>query len=211
MIENDHPELAKIGILEIKLAAKNWSRAVLTETTFYYVRHGETDWNRERRFQGQVDKPLNAIGVEQARAASKQVGDIEIKAIYASPLSRALETAKYFQTALGCRLDVIDDLREATVGVREGTIRGAWYEQWKAGTLLPEGAETYDGFIQRALGAINRALAHPGPVLIVAHGVVYRAIKQYAGLDDDFRLLNGRVVRHQPPLDADKSWRVAGI
>ena len=184
---------------------------MLTETTFYYVRHGETDWNRERRFQGQLDIPLNSVGVEQARAASKKVGGLEIKAIYTSPLGRAFETAKYFQTALGCSLDVIDDLREANVGVHEGTIRGAWYEQWKAGILLPEGAETYDGFIQRALGAINRALAHPSPVLIVAHGVVYRAIKQYAGLDDDFRLLNCRVVRHQPPLDAGESWRVVGI
>ena len=184
---------------------------MLTETTFYYVRHGETDWNRERRFQGQVDKPLNAIGVEQARAASKQVGDIEIKAIYASPLSRALETAKCFQTALGCRLDVIDDLTEANLGVREGTIRGAWCDEWKAGTLLPEGAELYDDFIERALRGINQALSHPGPILIVAHEMVYDAIKPYVGLSLDYILPHCRMVRHQPPLDAGESWRVVGM
>ncbi len=184
---------------------------MLTETTFYYVRHGETDWNRERRFQGQVDIPLNAAGVEQAMAASKQVGGVEIKAIYASPLSRALETAKCFQTALGCSLDVIDDLAEANLGVCGGTIRGAWYEEWKAGAFVPEGAEMYDDFIQRALRGINQALAHPGPVLIVAHGGVYRAIKQYAGLDPHYALLNCRLVRHDPPVLAGQNWRVVAI
>ena len=185
--------------------------AMLAETTFYYVRHGETDWNREHRMQGHVDIPLNAVGVEQAQAATKQIGDLEINAIYSSPLSRALETAKCFQTALGCSLEVIDDLREVTLGAYDGEIRGQWFEEWKAGAFVPEGGELYDDFIERALRGINQALAHPGPVLIVAHGVVYRAIKHHAGLDLDYILPNCQVLRHQPPNTPDQIWRVAMV
>jgi probable phosphoglycerate mutase len=184
---------------------------MLTETTFYYVRHGETDWNREKRVQGQLDIPLNALGMEQAEAASRLIRDLDIAAVCTSPLSRALETAKRFQTALGCSFHVIKDLREATFGTYDGEIRGAWYDEWKAGRFIPKGAETYPDFIQRALAAINRALAHPGPVLIVAHGVLYRAIKEHARLDEKFTLLNCQVVRHTPPLMADQSWQAVAI
>ena len=76
---------------------------------------------------------------------------------------------------------------------------------------IPEGAETYPDFIQRALAAINRALARPGPVLIVAHGVLYRAIKEHARLDEKFTLLNCQVVRHTPPQMADQSWQAVAI
>ena len=69
----------------------------------------------------------------------------------------------------------------------------------------------YDDFIQRALRGINQALAYPGPVLIVSHGVVYRAIKQYAGLDPHYALPNCRVVRHDPPVLAGQNWRVVAI
>ena len=105
-----------MNIVTLDLPPKGEEQRMLIETTFYYLRHGETDWNRQRRFQGQVDNPLNAVGAEQARAASEQVRNIEIKAIYASPLRRAIETARYFQTALGCRLDVIDITDEISHG-----------------------------------------------------------------------------------------------
>ena len=197
-----------MNIVTLDLPPKGEEQRMLIETTFYYLRHGETDWNRQRRFQGQVDNPLNAVGAEQARAASEQVRNIEIKTIYASPLRRAIETARYFQTALGCRLDVIDDLKEATVGVREGTKRGAWCEEWKAGALMPEGAEKYDDFIERALRGINQALAYPGPVLIVSHEMVYHALRPYTGLGPDYILPHCRVVRHDPPVVAGQKWQV---
>ena len=86
--------------------------------------------------------------------------------------------------------------------------RGAWCEEWKAGALMPEGAEKYDDFIERALRGINQALAYPGPVLIVSHEMVYHALRPYTGLGPDYILPHCRVVRHDPPVVAGQKWQV---
>lgn len=181
---------------------------MLTETPFYFVRHGETDWNRINRIQGHIDIPLSDVGRDQARIASAAFAGAAITAIYSSPLARALQTAEFFQSVLGCPLHRNNDLMEVNLGARQGTSMGPWYEDWKAGKELPDGAESYRGFIGRALRGITQALGHPGPVLIVAHGVVYRAIKQYAGLDPKFSLPNCVVVRHDPPDAFNSDWRM---
>ena len=62
-------------------------------TTLVLVRHGETDWNRERRFQGHADTPLNDAGRGQARALAALLRSERLSAVYTSPLRRAKETA----------------------------------------------------------------------------------------------------------------------
>src|SRR4051794_33863898 len=73
------------------------------QTLVYLVRHGLTDWNREKRFQGQSDVPLNEIGVQQARSLAGWLLDQPLKfsAIYSSDLSRAWQTADAIRDALG--------------------------------------------------------------------------------------------------------------
>ena len=186
-------------------------RAMLRKAAFYYVRHGETDWNRDGRFQGQTDIPLNAAGVAQVSAAGARIGELAIEGICSSPLSRALETARFLQAALKCDIDVIDDLAEATLGVCDGAIKGTWYRDWKTGVATPDGAEPYANFIERALRGVNQALTRPGPVLIVSHRVVYRAIRQHARLMRNYALPNCVVVRHDPPHAADPRWRTVFI
>ena len=56
---------------------------------FFFLRHGETDWNRERRLQGNIDVPLNATGLAQAEAAAKRLVGAGVATIVASPLARA--------------------------------------------------------------------------------------------------------------------------
>lgn len=177
---------------------------MLTEVPFYYLRHGQTDWNREGRFQGWSDVPLNATGLAQAEKAAVLMRDLGIRSICASPLARALDTARIVADAVGCEITVIDDLRECGFGVHEGSAMGAWYAAWREGTT-PEGAETYRGFLDRALGGINRALAaQDGPVLIVAHGGVYWAIRDHARLEHE-SIANCQPLFHEPPR-ADRPW-----
>ncbi len=89
--------------------------------SFYYRRHGETDWNREGRLQGWTDIPLNATGMEQARAAKSAFHGVDIQNVCASPLSRARETASIVNDAIGAPLREIDELQEVGFGEWEGS------------------------------------------------------------------------------------------
>jgi len=180
---------------------------MLVERTFYYLRHGETDWNREHRAQGHNDIPLNQTGIAQAYAAVPALARCEIATVCTSPLARARRTAEIINETLGRPLVVIDELKECGYGAVEGQARGNWFRAWREGGVI-EGAETFEGFIARALGGLNAALAHPGPVLIVAHAGVYWAIQRYARLERSF-LENCRPVRHEPPSAAVPGWITA--
>lgn len=180
---------------------------MLTPTEFYFLRHGETDWNLQGRAQGQTDVPLNENGRAQARAAQSLTKDLPIKTICSSPLARALETAQIIRETLNCPLEVVEDLRECSWGDCEGGSKGAWFQDWKSGTSNPPGAEPYGLFLERALSGLNTALCHPGPVLIVAHGGVYWSVQKYAALGAEFDLPNATPVRHEPPRDGFPWWQ----
>jgi len=150
---------------------------MLTEKEFYFVRHGQTDWNIEHRAQGQTDVPLNIKGRQQAFDAAQSVTQLKFATICSSPLSRALETANAIASVTGGRVSVLEDLIECSWGVREGETKGGWFEKWKRGIETPDGAEPYEEFLSRAVRAINQALDKPGPVLIVAHGGIYWAVQ----------------------------------
>jgi probable phosphoglycerate mutase len=177
---------------------------MLRETCFYYLRHGETDWNREHRAQGHNDIPLNATGIAQAHAAQVPLARCDIATICASPLQRARATAEIVNQTLRRPLVVIDELKECAYGPYEGQVRGDWFKSWRRGET-PLGAESFEGFIARALAGLNKALAHPGPVLIVSHAGVYWAIQRYARLERTF-LDNCRPVRHDPPTAEVPGW-----
>jgi broad specificity phosphatase PhoE len=89
-------------------------------TVVYIARHGQTDWNNEKRFQGNFDIPLNDMGRKQAEALAKSLSGKGITAIYSSPKSRAVETAEITGKVTGCKVEVIQDLREITHGVFDG-------------------------------------------------------------------------------------------
>jgi broad specificity phosphatase PhoE len=144
------------------------------------VRHGETEWNAQRRYQGQMDIPLSALGRRQAELIAGRLAGKEIDAIYASDLSRARETAQAIAEKNG--LEVIPEprLRELKFGVLEGLtfdeaqaqypeMISAWLEDFNR---PPQGAETIDVFNARVVSLLDdlKQKHEEQIVLLVGHG-----------------------------------------
>ncbi len=177
---------------------------------FYYIRHGQTDWNLEGRLQGNADVPLNATGVRQAYDAKDRLAGQPIALICSSPLSRARKTADILNEALDCPIIEIDDLHECDFGPYEGAVSPGWLPDWLSGDIsgVPEEVEPYNAFMGRAEKAINAALDHDGPVLIVAHGGIYQPINQLLPPAKQWALPNCQPVRHDPPREGGTAWRM---
>ncbi len=158
---------------------------------FWFLRHGETDWNAAGRSQGRTDVPLNATGVAQAAAAAQLLRARGIASIVTSPLSRARDTALAVGAVLGLPITVETDLQEVSFGVHEGTaMGGAWFDEWVAGEFTPVGGESFAALRSRAAAALTRALTHAAPVLVVAHGALFRALRAEMGLEPNVRTPN---------------------
>ena len=164
--------------------------ATLRPEPFWYLRHGETDWNAQNLAQGNVEIPLNDTGLAQARVAGALLGGRGIAGVVCSPLGRARHTAAIVAAALGVSVTEQDSLREVRFGVQEGKRMAAWFEDWVAGIATPEGAESFAELRRRAVSALNAALGHPPRVLVVAHGALFRALRAEMGLDPYMRLPN---------------------
>jgi len=161
-------------------------------TTLLLVRHGETDWNRDGRWQGHSDTHLNDAGRDQARRVAGELGDIDV--VYSSDLARARETAEIVAEVLGLPVRLDARLRERAFGVWEGLTAAeieAAFADAHARWLAREGAGADDAEPFEAFGArVTSFLAdilerHPGEtVLVVAHGGSIRVIHALAsGLD----------------------------
>lgn len=148
------------------------------------VRHGETDWNRDGRLQGLTDAALNERGRCQARALADRLRGASADGLYASPLSRAAETAAILGEAFGRTPVPLDGLRERDVGVWGGLtydevkvrFPGEW-ERVAAGEDLPVGGgETKSEVTARMVATIDGIAAlHPGgTVYVVGHGLALK-------------------------------------
>jgi broad specificity phosphatase PhoE len=149
-------------------------------TTILLVRHGETDWNREGRFQGHADPPLNELGRQQARQLAEQLAPMPIDAVYSSDLKRARETAEIVAARKGLTVTVERGLREIDVGSWSGLTRAEIEERFP-GARHHDG-ETREAHLARIVAAAERiARDHPGErVLIVSHGGSLRALRGHA-------------------------------
>lgn len=143
------------------------------------VRHGETDWNRENRFQGHADTELNDAGREQTRSLALELAGETFRAAYSSPLLRAHETALILAASLDLEVEPADELMEVDVGSWSGLTRTQvearfpeGYARWlEYGHGWTDG-ESYDELGERVVSGLLRiAAAHPlGNVLAVTHG-----------------------------------------
>ncbi len=163
---------------------------MLEQTPFWFLRHGETDWNAKGWSQGNVDIPLNPTGIAQAHAAAQMLRNRGIASIIASPLSRAKDTADAVAAVLRLPVALEEGLREVSFGVQEGQPMADWFADWVEGRFTPDEAESFADLRTRSVAAINRALAQPAPVLVVAHGALFRALRAEMGLEANVRTPN---------------------
>ena len=151
------------------------------------IRHGQTDWNIEGRWQGHLDIPLNASGLEQAQALAAHLKDQPITAIYSSDLLRARQTAAPIAKALGLTVQADARLRELNLGSFQGMTNAEISSQYPEqaarmredylGFPFPKG-ESRRTMQQRALAAFREIAAkEPGQeIAIVSHGGTIRVL-----------------------------------
>lgn len=171
-------------------------------TRIVAIRHGQTAWNAEFRLQGQIDIPLDRVGLRQAATLADALRDEGLSAVIASDLGRAWQTAQALAGPLGLPLRADPGLRERCFGVLEGQTRQQIDQQspdlarrWhsREPDFAPEGAESLRVFYARTIAAVDRLVAaHAGgTIALVSHGGVldclYRAATRTA-------------------LDAPRSW-----
>lgn len=154
---------------------------------FYFLRHGETDWNRKGLCMGNRNIPLNETGRSQAYSVHQRIQDEPIDQIVSSPLMRALETARIVNQKLGLTLTILDALRECHIGSAEET-----------------------AFEMRVFNGFKQALALGKNVLIVSHGDVYSTLSGKMGWPIS-GLRNCELIFHKPPLQSTHPWSVCSL
>jgi broad specificity phosphatase PhoE len=150
-------------------------------TTFYFVRHGESEANATRRFAGRSDSPLTERGRQQAEAVAEMLADTKFDRIVATPLHRSLDTAKLIADRQSIPVEVEPDLIEIDVGDKTGA---PWDEiaalpEWRDdGFVAWPNGETLDHVLDRSLRALRRLARETpgGTVLVVGHGGVTRIL-----------------------------------
>lgn len=179
------------------------------------IRHGETEWNVEKRLQGHRDITLNREGMRQALALGRHLIDEPLDAIYSSDLSRALHTAQAIATPRGMHIQLEKGLRERCFGAFEGLIHPEIdarypedYAAWQRRDIdarYPSGefhAETLREFADRTLECVKRVASHAGHrrIALVTHGGVLDTVYRSATgmgfeLPRNFDVLNASINR----------------
>lgn len=164
----------------------------------YLMRHGETEWNKLGRLQGQSDIPLNAAGIELAEKTAESLKNVDFDAAFSSPLKRALVTAHIMIGDRNVAVETDDRLKEIHFGAYEGQSFGAGqpnathplarpesYVPVGGGESIEEAKARAKSFLEEKIlpleGRLSAESPEGGIVLIVAHGAINRCILNQIG------------------------------
>lgn len=173
---------------------------------FIWIRHGETDWNKQNRAQGIADIKLNKVGRKQIKDSIPYLAQQPITIIYTSRLQRAQESARIISKALRVPIVFYDELQEADWGEKTGHNPIPWRTEWIKGKLKLKKGETYKNFTKRILEVLNYILDDEfgGTLpLIVGHGGSYWPIQDLLKLKHEL-IHNGQPILHIPMLTGIK-------
>ncbi len=196
-------------------------------TTVYLIRHGETDWNLEGRWQGHADVPLNAIGRRQAVLVAQrlQTEDSAFHAIYSSDLARAYQTAWEIGAAVRVPVQLLPPLREIDLGVWSGLKYSEIKERFpvevellERGQDLPRGGgESLEMLRKRVVAAVSAIVAHRDgeTIACVTHGGCIRMLLAHADNfpGDGFKRFPhiGNTSISVLQINSADDWMIAGI
>ena len=188
---------------------------VLPRRSFLFLRHGQTAYNLEGRFQGRSDIPLNDTGRQQADDVVHLLRDETVHRIVSSPAQRAVQSAQPFERTSGLTLHIEDDIREFFIGAFEGRLLSEIREEhnlseWESWLdIVPDDADDWAEFAPRVCRAVTHwTERHPNEtILFASHGLVYWALTEVlTGTPRMSR--NGEVHRFEPAGDR---WIVSPI
>ncbi|MBU7317152.1 histidine phosphatase family protein [Paenibacillus oleatilyticus] len=161
------------------------------QTTLYLTRHGQTEWNLNKKMQGHLDSPLTDYGMRQAEWLKERLENIQFDAIYSSSSPRAVSTAQILSGNRPLPISTLDSLKEINMGLWEGQQIDWIQQQFPVQYDLffndphlyrPTGhGESYSELLERTIPALNHILAeHQGQqVLIVTHRITLKVIMSY--------------------------------
>lgn len=152
--------------------------------SFLCLRHGVTDWNRQGRFQGRTDNPLNEDGIAQAHAAARRLQRVRFDYVVSSPLIRAARTADIIAAAASKPLAIDDGIIECDFGSLEGLSVRETMQKHGLRTvedlvsILPADGEPWPAIAERALACVGKWLSlHPhATILFVCHDAVMQSM-----------------------------------
>jgi len=161
------------------------------------LRHGQSTWNEDGRWQGQADPPLSALGEEQAAEAGSRLAELGFGAVASSDLVRARRTAEIIADRLGVGPVVVEPgIKEYDVGrwcgLTKPEIEEGWpgmIAAWAGGVVASTpGGEPRVAFAERVVAGVRRLAAAPdgtvpGPMLVITHSGVVRALERVLGVE----------------------------
>ena len=176
----------------------------------YFVRHGQTIWNVEKRFQGLSDSPLTELGITQAKLLGEKLKDIKFDKFYSTSLKRAYDTANYIKGNRKQKVEIFDDFVEISMGDMEGIKQ----EDFKK--LYPEqvknfffnqleynpssfGGESFLKVRERVIRGLNKFIElnkNYERVLVVSHGATLKTLLHYISGKDISTLSNEAIPKN---------------
>ncbi|MEI7462904.1 MAG: histidine phosphatase family protein [Candidatus Taylorbacteria bacterium] len=156
----------------------------------YIVRHGETDFNKGGKYLGRTDVSLNSVGITQAKQFAEEIKDLDIDAIYCSPLKRAIGTANLIKLRRNCEIIIDNHFIERSVGIYEGLTKEEAKNRYpdlyernvtRIFDEAPTNGETISEVINRVFSGLNEIKRQKKffKILIVTHGFVAKVINKY--------------------------------
>lgn len=171
-------------------------------TSFFFIRHGQTNFNKERKYAGHIDISLNKQGVEQVENLISLFKNQNISIIYTSPLRRAVQTANIIAAHLNIPVIVADGLEERNFGSFQGKNKPSYNKR-----LFPDGQTLYC-YNKQVLRGMKK-LKNLNHSLVIAHSGTYKCLSKYLLLPPLGSITNATLVNFK--LSTAKTWEVLQI